>query len=382
MRIVHLFLGLFLIVCVLLNAQVGAGRTQFPSTQVPAGGVQSSSAADSQAEEELQKGTALTRSGEFAEAIPHLLAARGRVANEYAAGFNLALCYVANGDSKKAIPLLTELRQAHEDAEVENLLAQAYIGTGQADEALAALQKAAKISPENEKLYLYMAEACTQHQDFALALKAVNIGLRNLPNSARLHYERGVILSDLDQSDRAKDDFAVVSKLAGDSEIGYISAAQQALFEGNPSAAVESARLGLGKGYQSPILLTILGQALLRAGAIAGQSDFTEAQSALERSVLLRPDDPSSQIALGQIYLAGGRVPDAIIHLEKARQMQPDRPAVYASLAKAYRRRGDEEAARQALATLEKLNLARAGQIRSAPGDRKMSYSGAEAQEK
>jgi len=49
---------------------------------------------------------------------------------------------------------------------------------------------------------------------------------------------------------------------------------------------------------------------------------------------------------------------------------------MYSNLAKAYQRNGDEQAAQQALATLEKLNLARAEQIRNAPGDRKTSYGG------
>ncbi len=65
---------------------------------------------DSLAEQELKKGTALTRAGSFAEAIPHLLAARGRASNDYAASFNLSLCYVATGQPALAIPILTGLR--------------------------------------------------------------------------------------------------------------------------------------------------------------------------------------------------------------------------------------------------------------------------------
>jgi predicted Zn-dependent protease len=324
----------------------------------------------------------LTRQGLFSEAIPHLLAARGRVANEYAAGFNLALCYVGSGDYKKAIPLLDDLRQrGHENADVENLLAQAYVGNDQPKEALASLEKAAAISPQNEKLYLYVADACTEHQDYALALKVVTIGLRNLPQSPRLHYERGMVLSQLDEFDRAKADFELVSKLAAGSEIGYVSAAQKDLFEGDVSGAAQAAREGVSKGFQSPILLTILGEALLRSGASPGQPEFAEAQADLEKAVAERPNDPSTQIALGRLYLIGGRLTDAIAHLEKARQMQPDRPVVYANLAKAYQRHGDEQAAQQALVTLEKLNLARAEQIRSAPGERKMSYGGGEVKE-
>jgi len=365
-----------------LRAQVGANRTQIPSSQSAPGHIEGQTNSDAQAEEELRKGTALTRQGSFREAIPYLLSARGRVTNEYAASFNLALCYVGIGESKKAIPILDDLRhQGHENADVENLLAQAYVGNDQPKEALAALEKAAAISPQNEKLYLYVADACTEHQDYALALKVVTIGLKHLPESPRLHYERGMVLSQLDEFDRARPDFELVSNSAAESEIGYISMAQKDLFEGNVLGAVQAARKGIGKGFQSPILLTILGDALLRSGASPGQPEFAEAQTALETAAAERLNDPSTQITLGRLYLIAGRLTDAIAHLEKAQQMQPDRPSIYANLAKAYQRHGDETAAQEALATLEKLNLARAEQIRNAPGDRKASYGGGETEQ-
>lgn len=376
-----------MLLCLLCQAQVPSSRPQAPNASRVTQPESATASAEQQAEgtpaeDELRQGTALTRQGSFSEAIPHLLAARGRVRNEYAAGFNLALCYVGSGEYKKAIPLLNGLRQqGHENTDVENLLAQAYVGNGQPNEALAALEKAATMSPQNEKLYLFVSDACTEHQDYALALKVVTTGLRNLPQSPPLHYQRGMLLANLDELDRAKEDFALVSKLAAGSEIGYVSAAQKELLEGNISGAVQAAREGVSKGFDSPILLTILGEALLRSGASPGQPEFGEAQAALEKAVAERPNDPSSQIALGRLYLIAGRSAEAIVHLEKARQMQPDRPVIYASLAKAYQRQGDEQAAQQALATLEKLNLARAEQIRSAPGERKLSYGGGEVKE-
>jgi len=377
-------MGLLVGTCVPLLAQAKSSRMQPPTSQ-GTGAVtadeQSASSVDPRAEDDLQKGTALTSKGQFSEAIPHLLAARGRVANEYAASFNLALCYVGNHEFKNAIPILDGLlHQGHENADVENLLTQAYVGNDQPKEALASLQKAAAISPQNEKLYLYVADACTEHQDYALALKVVTIGLRNLPQSSWLHYERGMVLSQLDEFDRAKEDFVMVSRLAAGSEIGYVSAAQKDLFEGEVSDAVQAARAGISKDFKSPILLTILGVALLRLGASPGQPEFSEAQADLEKAVDESPNDPSIQIALGRLYLIGGRLTDATTHLEKARQMQPDRPTIYANLAKAYQRQGNLRAAQDALATLEKLNLARAEQIRSAPGDRKMSYGGGETE--
>src|SRR5262244_3633387 len=96
-------------VCSGLLAQVSENRKfqvpQTSSTQAASDG--SDRRPDTQAEEELQKGTALTRAGLFAEAIPHLRAAQGRVSNDYAARFNLSLCLVAASQPKQAIPILT-----------------------------------------------------------------------------------------------------------------------------------------------------------------------------------------------------------------------------------------------------------------------------------
>src|SRR5215468_6825942 len=109
--------------------------------QLPASIKLSSSQAEQAAdpEAELRTGTALTREGKFEEAVPHLIAARGRVVNEYAAGFNLALCYLGLRRHQQAIEVLEDLRaHGHNTASVNNLLAQAYVGAGRPEEALSA----------------------------------------------------------------------------------------------------------------------------------------------------------------------------------------------------------------------------------------------------
>ena len=329
------------------------------------------------AESELQTGTALTRKGLFREAIPHLLAARGQVGNEYAVNFNLALCYEGSSQFKLAIDDLTALRDGrHDSADVENLLSQAYVGNAQPQEALASLHKAATLTPQNERLYVFVADACMDHKDYALGLKVVAIGLTNLPQSARLHYERALFLTQLDQLDRAKQDFELADKLAPASEIAYLARAHENLLEGDIAGAVRTAREGVKQGFETPALLTILGEALIRSGVAAGQPEFAEAQTALEKAIAQRSDDPSSQIALGGLYLSAGRLVDAITHLEKARQLEPDNPSAYANLAKAYQRHGDFQKAQDTLATLEKLNREQAERISSAPGDRRAGYAG------
>jgi tetratricopeptide (TPR) repeat protein len=338
---------------------------------------QQDSTDDTQAEAELQKGTALSRSGKFAEAIPHLLASRGKVVNNYAANFNLALCYVATRQSQRAIPLLTELRASgHDNGEVNNLLAQAYVGDSQDLKALAAIRRAAALSPANEKLYMFVADACMAKQNYVLGLQIVDLGLNHVPNSARLHFERAMFLASLDQFDNAKNDFELACSLAPDSDIAFIAASQEAMFEGNIAEAVRAARDGISKGHENFMLLTLLGEALLRSGITPGQPEFEEAREALERAVSQRADYASSQLTMGKLYLTEGRLNDAIIHLEAARQLNPGNTAIYSNLATTYRKQGKASQAQDALETLAKLNRAQAEKIRDAPGDRKAGYAG------
>jgi predicted Zn-dependent protease len=270
---------------------------------------------DSGAEAELQAGIALTRQGHFREAIPHFLAAQGHVSNEFVLDFDLALCYVATDQFKQAIPILSALRSGGQaTADVYNLLAQAYIGDAQPKEAFDAFQRAAALMPQSEKLYLFVADACMDHEYYTLGLDVVNLGLQHLPRSSRLYYERGVLHSFMDRPDLARNDLELASKLTPGSNISNLAAAQKGMLDGDISAAIQAAREGVQKDPKNYILLTILGQALIRSGAAPGQPEFAEAQTVLERAVTERPNFAASHLALGQLYRMTDRLADAITH--------------------------------------------------------------------
>lgn len=363
--------------CAAMSAQ-----NPIPNKQIPAGQdslIQSpdrTAESGTDPEQELQRGTALTRRGSFSEAIPHLLAARGRVANEYAATFNLALCYLGTNQFKSAIDVLNALRASgHDGADVENLLSQAYIGNSQPEDALAALEKAAALTPQNEKLYAFVADACSDRKQYRLGLKVVAVGLQHMPQSARLHYERAVFLAQLDALDQAKEEFELAASLAPGSEIAALASAHEHLLSGDIPETVRIAREAVRQGFENPALLTILGEALIRSGVSPGQPDFLEAQTVLNEAVAKQPQDPASQIALGSLDLDAGQLETSIQHLETARQLDPENPAVYANLAKAYQRHGDAQLAQNALTKLQQLNQQQADRINSAPGDRKLGYA-------
>lgn len=307
-------------------------------------------------ESELQKGIELTRRGQFAEAIPSLVKAREEAPGSYAAAFNLALCYVGVGDFKRAIGMLTELREGgHDSAAVNNLLAQSYIGDGELRQALDAVRAASKQTPKDEQMYAFVADACTDHYDYGLGLQVVDLGLQQLPGSARLHYERALFLARLDRLDEAKPEFEMVSKLSPGSDLAYLAMIQQSLYEGKIPEALSLAREGIKAGHRDYQMLSLLGTVLLHAGAAPGQPEFVEARKALEASVAAEPGYSTSQIALGKVYMMEGRQREAVEHLEIGRQLEPRNPSVYSNLAALYRQLGERTKAQERLAMLAEL---------------------------
>lgn len=311
---------------------------------------------DADPESELRVGIDLSRAGKLEQAIPHLKAAAGHVRDEYAAEFNLALCYVGTGQFDSAIGVLDGLRASgHNTAAMNNLFAQAYVGEKKPRAALDALRAAAAQTPKDEKLYALVADACTDYKEYDLGLQVVNLGLTELPQSSRLHYERAMFLAQMDRFEEAKPEFELAAKLQPGSDIAYLAMVQEALYEDRIADAERLAREGIASGHGDYLLLSLLGTVLLHAGAVPGQPAFAEARSSLEAAVARRPDYSTAQIALGNLYLMDDKLNDAVAHLEIGRRLEPRNPSVYSHLANAYQRLGERQKAREMLAILGRL---------------------------
>ena len=354
------------------TAFLAAAMLVAPASQAPRAAEQRLEDRDDgrqQSERDLQTAIAFTRRGAFQQAIPLFLAARGRVAEGFALEFNLALCYVGTRQFPQAIRILSEMRGGQHAADVKNLLVQALVGDHQQEAALKALQDAAELAPKNEKLYVLVSQACLDEGFNDLGLRMLDVGTRNLPDSARLHFQRGLFHSQLDEAEAANREFHLAQKLAPNSDIAYIAAAEQAFQSGQVLEVIRIAREGIRAGFTHYLLLTLLGEALLRAGATpATPAEFHEAQDVLEKAVADRPGYSSAHIGLGKIFLAQDRIQDALAQLESGRQLDPRNRAVYPPLAAAYRRAGQPDKAREALAALAELNRQEAARIGSAEG--------------
>jgi len=296
---------------------------------------------------DLRAGSELTRQGYLQQAIPHLLAAQRAGLSPYAVGVNLGICYLGTDQYQQAISVLRSLDAAGlGNATVDDLLSQAYIANGQPDDAWRTFLRAAAFDPKDEKPYDYLADACTDHRQYDLGLKIVNQGLTQLPASARLHYEKALFLAELGSFGQAKPEFDRAAQLAPGTYIGYLALVQKALYEGDLSAADKILHQAIQAGDRDYRTLSLLGTVLLHEGVIPGQPRFAEAQALLEESARKQPDYPSTQIALGKIYLMQGQAKQAVAHLEIGRRLEPEDASVYASLADAYEMLGDRARAR------------------------------------
>jgi predicted Zn-dependent protease len=318
---------------------------------------------------ELQSGIDLTRHGRFQEAIGHFLAARSSLHDSFPLEFNLALCYVATREFKPAIQILSQLDEtpAHQ-AEISDLLAQAYIGDHERKAAMDSFQRAAQSAPTSEKLYLHVAEACFDEAQYDDGLQVVTTGLSHLPDSPRLLFERAMFRTQTERMELAREDFEMVRRLDPASDLAAIARTEEFLFAGDMQAALSTVREGMAQGHRHPLLLALFGETLLRSAATPPPADLSDAQSALETAVTERPSYSDAHLTLGRIYMLNGKIAEAITELELARQLAPRNRAVYAALATAYRKAGKPEEQREALSTLSDLNRREAERMRSSPG--------------
>jgi tetratricopeptide (TPR) repeat protein len=304
--------------------------------------------ADRDARSELETGAHLTADGYLQQAIPHLLAAQQAGMDPYATGVNLGICYLGTGNYRQAITVLRAVDASGlANAVVENLLAQAYIGNEQPQDALRSFRSAAARTPKDENLYAYLADACRDHKDYSLGLEIVDQGLQQLPDSARLHYERGLFLSQMGRYEESgRPEFKRAAQLAPNSYISFLAIVQNDLYEDDFAGADKALHEAIQSGQRDYRMLSLLGTVLLHEGAAPGEARFEEAKNALEESAQENPGYSATQIALGKIYLMENQLQKAVDHLEIGRRLEPDDPAVYANLASAYDRLGDHAQAR------------------------------------
>ncbi len=217
------------------------------------------------------------------------------------------------------------------------------------------MREATRLAPDDENNYIDLVALCIDHDAFDLGFEVLGVGLHYLPQSDRLIFQRGVLHAMRSEFDLAEQDFQLASQLAPEKNLSYVGLGVTYLQAGSLAEAVRTLRDRVKQKPDDAILLYLLGEALMRSGAAPGDSDFTEARTALERSVRFNAAFVPSHVELGKIYLRENRLDEAVVLLEKARALDPREKAVYSQLLVAYRRQKKPEQAAAAATSLARL---------------------------
>jgi Flp pilus assembly protein TadD len=314
--------------------------------------------------QQFRIGLALAGHEQFQDAIPYFQAVSTTHPESYDAAFNLAVCLV---EAKQFPPAIAVLRSAadhgHKSAELDNLLAEAYEGNNQTQEAIDTLREATRLAPEDEDNFIDLADLCTKYEAFKIALDVIEVGLHYHPESDRLIFQRGVVYAMTNKFDLAEQDFQTAARFTPEKNLSYVAMGISFMQAGNLPKAVAELRGRIRNKPNDALLQYLLGEALTRSGATPGTAQFLEAKVALQRSVRLNAKFAPSHVDLAKLYIKENQLDAAIQHLETARRLDPKDTTAYAQLAIAYRRKGKPEMASAMLAALNRINEEERAQI-------------------
>jgi tetratricopeptide (TPR) repeat protein len=274
--------------------------------------------------------------------------------NPYDAGFNLMLAYVKSGQYGNAVQTGERLiARNFRQAELYNLLAQAYEGEGKTAQAYEALRKATTIDVSDPANYLDLIALCLTHRNYDLALEIADIAVSRLPEAPPIHLQRGIVLAMKEKFDSAKSEFESAIKLAPGTAVPYVALGLMLLQMDRPADAVAVLRQRVQAGTDY-LVLWFLGEALDRMGASAGSPEEREAVDVLTRSVKANPDVPQPRILLGKLLVRRGELDLAEKQLTRALDLEPENVSATYQLAQVCQKKGDSARAKELFAKVSK----------------------------
>lgn len=306
---------------------------------------------DKDGESHFSAGALLVEHKAYAPAAKEFGLACQTYKDPYLAGYDETLAYVNAEDYAAAIQTANELlTQGFQTSELAAVAGTAYQKSGRTQEAYNAFRLATHLNPKNEDAYVDLCDISLDKENYDLGIEIAGVGLANLSNSERLYVQRGVMRAMKGQFEEAQKDFMKASELAPNEVLPDVALGLVAMQKGDLDKSVLDLRHAAQRHPDSYLAHYWLGKALERSGAAPGTKEGDELLRALQISVQLNPNFWHSRADLGKILISRGEVDLAIVHLQKAAELNPSATSPLYLLAQAYRRKGDEARASELLA--------------------------------
>jgi tetratricopeptide (TPR) repeat protein len=294
------------------------------------------------------------------------------------ARYDLAVAQLAAHQDKDALETLQPLLDSKDpDPDVLDLASSAYEDQGDTPKAVTLLRQAIIANPKKTKYYLDFATLSFNHQSFQVGIDMVNVGLNQVPKAASLYVARGILYIQLDQYDKAEEDFQTAMRLDPGQASGAVAQGMAQVQQSNLDQALATVQSQLQMHPRDAFLYYMKAQILVQKGAAPETPEFKDAIAAALRSTQLNPDFVLSRDVLGGLYLKSGQLTLAIEQCHAALRGNPsDQEAIY-HLIQALRQSG--KASKTEMADLVKrlADLRRESREQEASANKYKLYEGA-----
>ena len=221
------------------------------------------------------------------------------------------------------------------------LAASAYEDAGATDKAVASLRQAILVDPKNVQLYLDFASLCVTHQSFQVGIDVVSDGIAQLPDSAPLHFARGVLYVQLANYDKAESDLQKAYQLDPNESLTVAAQGLLAVQQNDLDRALSDVQQKLKRKPNDPLLLYLQADVLAQKGVEPGSAEFHTALQSARKSVALRPSLGPAHAVLAKLYVDSGNNQQAVEQCRKALAIDPkDQTSLY-RLIQALRKTGE-----------------------------------------
>jgi tetratricopeptide (TPR) repeat protein len=222
------------------------------------------------------------------------------------------------------------LAAGNPDAGTLELAASAYEDAGATDKAVASLRQAILVEPKDVQLYLDFSSLCVTHQSFQVGIDVVSDGITQVPDSAQLHFARGVLYVQIADYDKAESDLQKAYELDPNESLTAAAQGLLAVQQNDLNRALADVQQKLKRKPNDPLLLYLQADVLAQKGAEPGSAEFQTALQSARKAVALRPSLGPAHAVLAKLYVDAGQNKLAVEQCRKAIEIDPkDQTSLY-----------------------------------------------------
>lgn len=259
----------------------------------------------------------------------------------------LLLDYGQYGPAAVTLEKLTSIQR--ESADGWRMLGEAYSGEHKTEQAFGAYSRATETDPKSAGAYVSLAEFASAHGNNDYALETTGRGLRQVPGSAELLFERGILLALKGDRNQADASWAEASKIRPSWNLPWLALGVSQLESGDAARAARTFQHARTLEPSDARGHYLYATALARVGETNSGQKRAEAVAAVRKSIGLNPRDARPHALLGQILLSAGETNAAALEWETAIQLDSKNETALYQLGLLYRKQGKAEEARRLL---------------------------------